>query len=128
MAANDLKSFAQRLKQLRMERGVSQRGFAAQAGINYVQYNRYESGERKPSADLLPKLADALGVSVDYLLEGNEENAAIADLKDRELLKLFQHVENFPDKKKEVVKSFLSEMVENQQHQEASNSRVVKAS
>lgn len=111
MAAVAPKNFAQRLKKLRMERGLTQREFATKTGINYVQYNRYEKGDRKPSADVLPKIADALGVSVDYLLEGDEQNAAVANLADRELLTMFQRTEKLSDNDKDHVKALLDAFI-----------------
>jgi transcriptional regulator with XRE-family HTH domain len=99
--------FAERLKKLRMEKGLSQRAFSLRINLNYVQYNRYEKGETIPSTDTLSKLADALGVSVDYLLEGKEEDAATANLQDKDLLKMFEEVEKFPKNEKEEIKSVI---------------------
>ena len=86
-------SFGERLKHLRMQKGMSQKDFAQSVDIHPVHYNRYEKGATTPAAETLSKLADGLGVSVDYLLEGEEQDAAVADLKDRELLELFKEIE-----------------------------------
>jgi transcriptional regulator with XRE-family HTH domain len=99
--------FAERLKKLRMEKGLSQRAFSLKINLNYVQYNRYEKGETIPSTDTLSKLADALDVSVDYLLEGKKEDAATANLQDKDLLKMFGEVEKFPENEKEEIKSVI---------------------
>lgn len=40
-------------------------------GIRFQQLNQYESGLNIPPAEMLVKLTDALGVTVDYLLTGN---------------------------------------------------------
>ena len=53
------------------------------------------------------RLADALGVSTDYLMEGTTEEAAKARFEDRELLRQFQEVESLPDDDKLVVKKLL---------------------
>ena len=100
--------FAERLRELRMQKGFSQRAFTTAVGLNYSQYNRYERGDSVPSTETLAKLADALNVSVDYLLEGKEEDAAIANLSDRELLRMFEKTEKLPEKDKEHVKALLS--------------------
>lgn len=106
-------AFGLRVKQLRMQTGKNQRAFAKATKINYVQYNRYENGETIPTAEILGKLAEALGTSVDYLLEGKEESAAVANLEDKDLLVLFKQVEKFPPEKKIIVKGFLEEMAQN---------------
>jgi len=107
--------FAERLRQLRMQKGFSQRAFTKAVNLNYSQYNRYERGDSVPSTDTLTKLADALNVSVDYLLEGKEENAAIANLSDRELLRMFERAEKLPEKDKEHVKALLSAFLKNKE-------------
>jgi len=53
-----------------------------------------------PSGDTLKRLADALGVTSDYLLEGATQDAAKAKFEDRELLRQFQEVERLPVVKK----------------------------
>lgn len=100
-----------RLRSLRMQKGLSQRAFTKLIGINYTQYNRYENGETVPSAESLSKLAEALDVSVDYLLEGKKEAAATANLEDRELLALFEEVESFSEEEKAHIKAVIKAFV-----------------
>jgi len=108
-------SLADRLKKLRMQKGFSQRAFAASIGLNYVQYNRYEKEERKPSTNSLTKIADGLNVSVDYLLEGKEEDAATANMADQDLLEMFEQTEKLDDKNKEHVKALLGAFLKDKQ-------------
>ena len=61
-----------KLKELRAERGCSQKVVADFLGCSTVVYSRYETGAREPSSDTLSKLASFFGVTVDYLL-GREE-------------------------------------------------------
>jgi len=110
--------FAERLRALRKKSGYSQKEFAEHVGLHQVQYGRYERGDSKPYAETLTKIADALGVSTDYLLEGQEEDALVANLSDRELLKLFQEIETFSDAEKEHVKFVLESIVKNKKHKE----------
>ena len=60
-----------------------------------------------PALDTLRRLADALGVSTDYLVEGSRDEAAKARFTDRELLRQFQEVEQLDEADKQVVKSLL---------------------
>lgn len=55
--------FAEKLRLLRAERGLSQIDLATRAGIAPAQLSRYELGKSYPRAEVLAKLADALGVS-----------------------------------------------------------------
>jgi len=99
--------FAERLRQLRMQKGISQKDFAHQIDLNYPQYNRYEKGETLPSAETLTKLADALNVTVDYLLEGKSEDAATARFEDTDLLRLFERLEKLSPADKNSIKDVI---------------------
>ena len=84
-----LSGFAQRLKMLRKQRGFSQTELAELVGLHYTHIGRYERGISQPTAEPIQKLAEAFGVSGDFLLSGSTEEIAKASLEDRELLRLF---------------------------------------
>src|SRR5918912_4610785 len=69
-----------RLRRLRLERGLSQRELAS-PGVSYAYISRIEAGARRPSVKALRLLARKLGVSADYLETGSE----IRDIDEREL-------------------------------------------
>ncbi len=56
------------LKKLRTERGMTQAALAEQLGLDKSSVAKYESADVTPSSEVLMKLADIFGVSVDYLL------------------------------------------------------------
>ena len=64
-------SIGQRLRRLRLERGLSQRELAG-PGVSYAYISRIEAGARRPSVKALRMLAPKLGVSVEYLETGSE--------------------------------------------------------
>lgn len=59
-----------RLKLLRGEK--TQEKVADDLGLSRRAYSSYETGDREPPKDVLIKLADYFGVSVDYLLERSD--------------------------------------------------------
>ena len=63
--------FCDRLRTLIKSMGISQRELAKKIGCTEVTISRYITGERVPSATVVVKIANVLGVSVDYLI-GNE--------------------------------------------------------
>lgn len=67
MAAED-KAFGHRLLSLRKERGWSQPQLGKQVGTSGAIIGRYERGEITPSIDVARKLADAFGVTLDFLV------------------------------------------------------------
>jgi len=115
--AEMLEGFAQRLRELRKNRNLSQTELGRLAGLHYTHIGRFERGTSRPSGDTLKRLADALGVTSDYLLDGAATEAAKARFEDRELLKQFQEVEQLPDEDKNVVKKLLDAFLTKKQLQ-----------
>ena len=60
-------TFAERLKELRKEKGDTQKEIAALLGIAERNYRRYEAGDVDPTASNATVLADYFNVSIDYL-------------------------------------------------------------
>ena len=58
----------QRLKELREEKGLTQKEIAEKFQIHSVTYLHYEKAQREPPLSLLADFAVFFGVSVDYLL------------------------------------------------------------
>lgn len=58
-----------RLKQFRVNRGMTQEALAEKAGISRVYVARLETGKQDPTLTTLMKLANALKVKVAELLE-----------------------------------------------------------
>ena len=73
-------TIGQRLRRLRLERGLSQRELS-ERGVSYAYISRIEAGARRPSVKALRMLARKLGVSADYLETGSE----IRETDEREL-------------------------------------------
>ena len=60
--------FAEALRKLRIERGLSQREFAKRVFVTRSTVVRWEDGSCIPDAVTMPRLAQCLGVDVDMLL------------------------------------------------------------
>ncbi len=61
------------IKNLRVDRDIRQRDIAKLLNISQNTYSQYETGVIALTAEVLIKLADYYGVSVDYLL-GRTDN------------------------------------------------------
>lgn len=62
--------FAKRLRELRVERGMTQAELAAKADVTATYVSRLEAAGAAPGIDLVDKLARALGVAAADLLAG----------------------------------------------------------
>lgn len=66
-------SFADRLKQLRLSRNLTQKQVYEAIGMSAIGYQRYEYGEREPAYQKLIALADNFDVSLDYLVGRSDD-------------------------------------------------------
>ena len=60
------------LKNIRKERKLNQLRVAMDLNISREALSHYENGKRSPDIDMLLKLSDYYGVSIDYLIRGEE--------------------------------------------------------
>ena len=66
-------AFAKTLSRLRREKGLSQRGAAADLGVSQALLSHYENDAREPKLDFVVKACDYYGVTADYLLGRTDE-------------------------------------------------------
>lgn len=57
-----------RIKELRLEKGINMAQVAKELDIPYTTYVNYEKGDREPNSEMLVLLANYFNVSVDYLI------------------------------------------------------------
>lgn len=63
------------IKKLRLEANLSQKAVADHLGVDRTTVTCWENETSMPRADLLPKLADLFGCTIDALF-GREQNPA----------------------------------------------------
>lgn len=63
-----MSTFAERFKNLRIEKNLTQKELSDDLGISKSSIGMYENGNREPNFDLLEKIADYFNVDMDYLL------------------------------------------------------------
>lgn len=83
---------------VRDKKGWSQTDLADKSGVSRVMIGKYERGEAIPSIDAAKKIADALEVSLDYLV-GEGINSKL----DKQALKRLQDLEHLEDDKKKTL-------------------------
>ena len=74
-----IKSFAKRIVDLRKERGWSQPELGKKIGTSGSIIGRYERGEMTPSVEVARKIAEAFGVTLDFLVNDNGLPSALQD-------------------------------------------------
>ena len=64
--------FGNILKELRLERNISQRKLGEILGVVNQTISFWESGNREPDLDMLVKIANYFNVTIDYLLKNEK--------------------------------------------------------
>ncbi len=65
-----LNDFAQRIRNLRIDRGLSQEKFALKIDMDRTYYASVEAGKRNISLRNIKKIADGLDVTLEELFQG----------------------------------------------------------
>ena len=68
-----MNTFGERLKELRTEKGLSQKALAKQLGCNQSMVSFWENGVNEPTENAIRKVALFFEVSADYLLGLTDE-------------------------------------------------------
>ena len=67
-------SINKRMKELRESNGLNKVEFAKVIDVTKSSITRYESGEMKPNLDVIKKICSKFGVTMEWLVNGKEEN------------------------------------------------------
>lgn len=64
---------AERIKELRLKKNLTQKQVADYLGMSVIGYAHYEWGDNEPKIEVVKKLCDLFEVSADYLI-GRSDN------------------------------------------------------
>lgn len=97
-----IKDLQNRLRELRMKYGYSQKMVSQKIGVSPSIVSGYESGERTPSTEVLLSLAYLYGCSTDYLLGKQNDNSQlvldVSGLSDKQINAIKNIVEAIKEK------------------------------
>lgn len=116
--------FAQRVKELRKQKGWTQIDLAQKLGIRRTAVANYEQGISFPPLPTLDRIAQLFGVSLDGLVWGYEAPEAV--LQDRDLLAFFKRLNRLNYRAKAVLMEVIEAVLFREEH--AACTRTDKAS
>lgn len=64
-----------RIRQLRKQQGMTAKQLASVIGVSRSAIYLYETGGRSPCIDILVRMSDIFGVTIDYLVGMTDKNA-----------------------------------------------------
>jgi transcriptional regulator with XRE-family HTH domain len=103
-------NFAQRLRELRTARKLTQTRLAELLAVSPRVYSRWETGDVTPHFDTIVRLADTLGVSLDELA-GRKDVSSETIIKNPELNRLYRKVDQLPDEDQKALVVVLDSLV-----------------
>ncbi|GGX35369.1 helix-turn-helix domain-containing protein [Aquimarina muelleri] len=95
-------AFSDRLAFARKQKKIKQSDLGKMVGTSGDIIGKYERGENTPSIDVATKIADALGVTLDYLVKDGEYEQI-----DKETLKRLQDIQQLTPENKDHVFALL---------------------
>ncbi len=102
---------AERIKDLRKERGWKQSDLSEKTGIDRNMISYYENGKYLPSADALLKIAEIFDISIDYLLIEDMPRKPLRQFVDSEMMTALGEIEKLDDKDKEMIKHMINSLI-----------------
>ena len=106
----DMADFAERLRELRTQRQLTQSRVAELVGVGLRVYHRWERGGAAPHFETLCKLADVLSVSLDELA-GRQQPKDEGRIRNAELHQLVQEVDTLRDDEQQALILVIDSMV-----------------
>lgn len=100
-------NISEKIRKLRQDKGWSQTQLAKKLNIPSQNVSRYERGVFAPSTEAMAKFAEVFGVSVDYLLSEELEDAGAYKIKDKQLQRYFEEADKLDEEDKNTIKSLI---------------------
>lgn len=91
----------QRLKQLRIENGLTQEEFGKPYDLRKSTVSQYESGASRPDDELKIRIALDYEVSLDWLMGFSDTRSLFKDLTDDEMMEVVKFIEFLKYKREE---------------------------
>jgi transcriptional regulator with XRE-family HTH domain len=99
--------FGDKMTMLRKQKNISQVELAEKTSISRDGISKYERGDIIPSVEYAKRIADVLGVSLDYLVSEDAKDEAL----DKEAVKRIKDIQKLPEQEKEKVLSVIDALI-----------------
>ena len=93
---------------LRANSNNGKTGTSGRHRMHSTHLSRYERNLTAPSIDVVKKIADVLGMSIDTLIYRQQDERAKGSINDNELLTMFAKVQSLSNRQQDTIKDFLS--------------------
>lgn len=105
----------ERLKDLRLQMGLSQQALAEKLNVSQQSICKYENNTIEPNIDMLKAMADLFDVSVDYLIGYSSYTHKVEEVSEtalsKEELAMLQQYRSLTPSTRSLVNQFISEFI-----------------
>lgn len=98
---------SEKITKLKKLKGLSQVDLSEATGISRDAISKYERGDAMPSVEYAKRIADALGVSLDYLVSDDDTEQVL----DNETVTRIKDIQKLPDTEKDKIFSVIDALV-----------------
>lgn len=110
-AKQSLMNIGENIKKIRKDKGLQQKQVALEIGLDQSNYNKIENSKREPSVDVLNKLANLFGVSVDDMLNPDKESPKEITVEDKTTLEQVRLIQELDEEDKHVIFRMIDTML-----------------
>jgi transcriptional regulator with XRE-family HTH domain len=107
--------FSDRLRKIREQKQLSQSDLALKAGLQPSAVSHFEASRRSPSFDNLKRLADALSVTIDFLIGREKEPSVVGPVAEQ----VFRNLEKMSAADQEALAAMSEVLAKKNQRKEA---------
>ena len=97
----------EKITRLKKLKNLSQLAFAEATGISRDAISKYERGDSIPSVDYAKRIADILGVSLDYLVSDSDKE----DVLDKDAIKRIKEIQDLPASEKDKIYAVVDALI-----------------
>ena len=101
----------EKLVYLRKQKNWSQHDLSDQVGVQVTHISRLENGKSQPSVELLRKIAQAFGVTMDYLVDDEADEATPVSIKNKSLAKRLELLEQLEQEDQKTIINVIDSML-----------------
>ncbi len=102
---------AENIKRLREDKGFLQKQVAAEIGLKPAHYNKLEKGIVEPSVEILDKLANMYGLTIDQIVHPESNIPKEITIEDKGLLEQVKLIQELEEKDRNTVFNIIDTML-----------------
>ncbi len=104
-------SLGKTIKKIREQKGMLQKQVAAELNIGTTNYNKLENGNREPSVKELQQLATLFGLTIDQILNMEDEVPKEIVIEDKTTSEQMRLIQELDEKDKDIIFSMIDIML-----------------